>query len=496
MRKGNNWFIYLIGVCLLLSVSCSKISQFMQKDYSGNYILGGDTLITIQQNPDKSVWINFYGSYSTQVNVKGNRIGYAMGVDTVALIIEKDGKTLSLEHNGKYESNIGEKIEDADLWNAFQSFAKNNFAEAETRFRKYLQTHPGDLWVELTLTNTLIQLNKVAEAKTELAKYEHNPESESNPAVKAALSIIQYTLTGKEKSAAGQNAWDGYEEVLNIAVAAPQVPQNITQGIQKIFTTQKPLGPEERNIIQQYIAPNMDAIQKFLTLPEKPECYVTSASQPAATLVTHFLRAQSLARSVVLYGRLQAEEGKVKESAEAYHRVIRFGQQLANGPVIPQLIGIAMRSIGEGGFGFLFNEEKITLQEDAQFVYDTLKELRKQEPLATQESILQFATEQANINQMLTRAHTSETKLILLETAATAKLYQLKEGKTPQTLQELVPTYLPEVPMDTFAKNPIIYQPSSNHPVYSYGPDTTDDGGQIMYDPTNGTISKGDLVFP
>ena len=86
--------------------------------------------------------------------------------------------------------------------------------------------------------------------------------------------------------------------------------------------------------------------------------------------------------------------------------------------------------------------------------------------------------------------------MIILETAAATKLYELKEGKLPTSPQELVPTYISELPIDTFTKNPIILKSlGQSFTIYSYGPDTTDDNGQIKYDPTNGIMSRGDLLL-
>jgi len=503
MKTRYKWILYWIVGCMLVGTCCTKV---LQKDFSGNYVLlGGEPLIFIRQNPDKSVWISYetYGPMSTQAKVVEDRIYYSFGGPTSILVMEKDGKTVSHEENGKVLSNIGRKIEDRDLWAAFLSFYQNKFVEAESGFLKYLQIHPDDLLIQLTLTKTFIQESKIKEAKTELAKFEHNSEMESNPIYKTELLKINYTLIGKEKSVVGQNAWDGYEEVLKLATAVPQgLPQNVYTRVYDMERHPRPLGIEEQNLIQQYIAPNMNAIQKLLSLPEKPECYITSATQPASQSVFQSLRALGFAKAVILYGRLQAEDGKVKEAAEAYRRVIRFGQQMMNGTIIPQLMGVAIRAIGEGGYKLLFNEGKISRVEDAQFVYNTLKELKKQEPFTTLESVMKFeAFPEANKEALKTfpiREQTAETRLILLETSAAMKLYQLKEGKSPQTLQDLVPTYLPELPVDTFTKNPIILKndPDKGILIYSYGPDTTDDRGQILYDPTNGTISKGDLVFP
>jgi tetratricopeptide (TPR) repeat protein len=505
IKKVSLTVILLLAGLNLLLVSCGKIqgifSQFTQKDYSGNYILyGGPTLIEIHRNPDQSFWITL-SQMSTMAKVKGSRILYSFyGGSTSTLIIESDGKTLNGEYNGKLVSNIGRKIDDNELWSALQAFTNNDFANAELGLQSYLQSHPNDVFVQLILTKAMLQEGKITEAKSEIAKYENNPELQSNHSFKQSFVCIKYDLTGKEKSSLGFNAWDGYQETINLTQAAPQVSEKIYRDIRKIETTQIPLGLAERESIQQYLAPNFNAIQKFLNLPEKTECYVTWASLPPSTIIPRLLRAQSLAKSVVLYGRLQAEKGNMKEAVEAYRRVIRFGQQMTQGSLLNQLVGIPIRVIGENGFSRLFSEGKIAHADKAQLMLITLKELRRLDPISTLDALLQLEPEphiaKLNIRAALNRAHVAESKLILLETTAATKLYQLQEGKLPESIQTLIPTYIPELPVDTFAKNPIILKSFDQLVVlYSYGPDTTNDNGQIIYDPTNGVFSRGDLLL-
>ncbi len=54
---------------------------------------------------------------------------------------------------------------------------------------------------------------------------------------------------------------------------------------------------------------------------------------------------------------------------------------------------------------------------------------------------------------------------------------------------------LPEVPADPFSSGTLLLRPDTNR-FYSVGPDETDDGGAVIYDATNGTISSGDILLP
>ncbi len=57
--------------------------------------------------------------------------------------------------------------------------------------------------------------------------------------------------------------------------------------------------------------------------------------------------------------------------------------------------------------------------------------------------------------------------------------YRLAHGALPETLRDLVPTYLPDVPLDPFDGKPLRYKHfEQGYAVYSVGPDGNDDGGR------------------
>lgn len=68
----------------------------------------------------------------------------------------------------------------------------------------------------------------------------------------------------------------------------------------------------------------------------------------------------------------------------------------------------------------------------------------------------------------------------LAGTGLAIRLYELDHGRRPQTLQQLVPDYLPGVPEDRFATDhsAIRYKPNASPPVlYSIGVNGLDDMG-------------------
>jgi hypothetical protein len=75
----------------------------------------------------------------------------------------------------------------------------------------------------------------------------------------------------------------------------------------------------------------------------------------------------------------------------------------------------------------------------------------------------------------------TETAFRLLQTDFAIRLFQLDRGRAPASLAELVPDYLPAVPIDPFSGQPLVYRVKAGKPVvYSVGPDEVDDGGLFL----------------
>jgi hypothetical protein len=90
----------------------------------------------------------------------------------------------------------------------------------------------------------------------------------------------------------------------------------------------------------------------------------------------------------------------------------------------------------------------------------------------------------------------AETRLLIADAALQA--YSLEHGRPPETLQQLVPEYLEEPPMDPFSSTPVKYlRDGSRYTVYSVGLDGDDDQGTPEDPAFNGDIAfAGPHVHP
>ena len=84
------------------------------------------------------------------------------------------------------------------------------------------------------------------------------------------------------------------------------------------------------------------------------------------------------------------------------------------------------------------------------------------------------------------------------------QIYHQKQGHWPSSLNELTPSYLPELPLDRITGRPLKYLIVDDRPiVYSVGVDLDDDRGEVPYDaeadnalPHKAWPTKGDVSQP
>jgi hypothetical protein len=103
-----------------------------------------------------------------------------------------------------------------------------------------------------------------------------------------------------------------------------------------------------------------------------------------------------------------------------------------------------------------------------------------------------FQISSPNFGEAKTREKVALAKYDLLRLFTAKKLSFLERQKEPENMEDLVPDYLPELLMDPFTGKEPFRKESF---FYSTGPDKIDQKGATIYDPTNGTVTPGDIYF-
>jgi hypothetical protein len=223
-------------------------------------------------------------------------------------------------------------------------------------------------------------------------------------------------------------------------------------------------------------------------------------------VVTH----KRIAQLLVAEGTVHLEERHTNDAARSFAGCIMFAHAAhRHGVIIDELVAIACQALGSRQLVQLASH----LSPDA--VREILLELialdRARE---TTSAIVQRDSEWSRgayglwrsiLMRMVTRKglraaeasfksqharSVAALRLVIAELAVRG--HQTKNGKPPMALAELVPAWLPAVPLDPFSNGPLVYRGATNSfLLYSVGPDGHDDHGTPL---KRGEMEKGDLL--
>jgi len=142
------------------------------------------------------------------------------------------------------------------------------------------------------------------------------------------------------------------------------------------------------------------------------------------------------------------------------------------------------------------------LKADEKYVLESVEPIPTQAQFNTAYTINSGLIAKADLsNEASIRQSVAKVKADLRSIATALESYYVDWNKYPTNLNNLTTpiAYLTQVFGDPFAKGNEslqvgVTENSDNWKAYSVGPDQIDDDGEIIYDPTNGTISKGDII--
>lgn len=96
----------------------------------------------------------------------------------------------------------------------------------------------------------------------------------------------------------------------------------------------------------------------------------------------------------------------------------------------------------------------------------------------------------------LPRIFATESQNRITELTVALEYYRMKNKEYPDSLEQLSPGIIKEPILDPITGKPFMYHKTDEaFELYSIGPDLKDDKGELVYDPTNGTVSAGDIVY-
>jgi len=224
--------------------------------------------------------------------------------------------------------------------------------------------------------------------------------------------------------------------------------------------------------------------------------------------IPSFLKHHIMAKISVLRGNLFLSRSDLRKAIHYYAIPIRLGQMFRHGSCISHLIGIALEDIGLRPMLDLFEDCRIQDPQSLAAINQTTDLILRNEPapgvmktLAYELHAVPYFTDPLleyplartpwpNANEIWGRERGMLARLLLLKTACAVKGKSLK----PPFPAQLDAAELPEDPFAKGEKLRYVSNGNGGAVVYSLGPDQKDDRALIPYDPTNGTVSAGDIL--
>jgi hypothetical protein len=225
----------------------------------------------------------------------------------------------------------------------------------------------------------------------------------------------------------------------------------------------------------------------------------------------NFLPYQVLCKSLGLGAVFMMLEGRREDALCILMSVYHVGQLLSqNDYVIHRLIGIAIRGIACSSLE-LFALNCCETPADCERLWRALEQLNQWEKADKEDVMgdlegavaprwrsawLTIRSVEGSMEGIRTRLHCAQSQFQLIRATVAGRHHFLRTGAFPRNASEFAPLLPAGPPPDPHKPSEALgfRTDADQFLCYSVGPDQKDDAGTIVYDPTNGTKSQGDVV--
>jgi len=219
----------------------------------------------------------------------------------------------------------------------------------------------------------------------------------------------------------------------------------------------------------------------------------------------HTKEAQSfrnLARTIDSEAGAAITRGNYAQASDLTLTNVRLGVMLQRGgTVIEYVVGVAIQGVAQNRFIELRRDlppeesrRVIATLEHAILEAEDVRSVAKRDRAmgersygwaARLENVIESAGIATNLKPFLQAAVRRNAGMRLLQTDLALRLYQHDHGELPRDLEQLVPTYLPALPLDPYSGQLLRYRiDGDDFILYSIGKDRRDDGGTFTNSPT------------
>jgi hypothetical protein len=252
--------------------------------------------------------------------------------------------------------------------------------------------------------------------------------------------------------------------------------------------------PEE---IRSAVSQNSKALETVRSgLKKQSAVPVTNDITWVNTHIVQLGEHKSMARLLTAEGLVHLQEGRTNEAARSFADCIMFAHAAhRRGLMITELVAIACQAIGAQRLVQVARHVPPDALREILADLIALDQAREPASAILQRDrewsrkaygvwwsmwmrILTYKNLRAAQESFEKKQARSVAALRLVMTELAVRGYEAKNGKPPMALAELVPYWLPAVPVDPFSNKPLVYRVTTNSfLLYSVGPDGKDDLG-------------------
>jgi hypothetical protein len=237
------------------------------------------------------------------------------------------------------------------------------------------------------------------------------------------------------------------------------------------------------------------------------DCWTPLTYREADILDAPLLEMRALARAFEAEARWAANEGRLDDAVESHWNTLRVARANERGGLILHvLVGWAIERMGLSGLAA--DADRLEPEERRDLI-NRIRQFEATDPPLGETVARELAWFDDVYGWEVKLGRILGDDLMALDTVRNAesgtrayrrvvlaalalRCYEAEHGRLPERLDELVPEYLPEVPLDPFDGEPLRYRADGDAAprVYSIGPNRRDDGG--VADPRS---EKSDVVL-
>jgi hypothetical protein len=401
-------------------------------------------------------------------------------------IVSQKWEDVELDHAKAPFPSFLHKLNDERIIDYFHKRLDNNISEGTLqKIRSISKDNPDDPYLSLHLVEMEIMLGNLETAESLWKEWNAKNRSHPDPFLLNSSREVFKSLCMKR-----------------IKTNHPALP-----GIEKVFGD--PPANLDATLSWFHDFWKTDQLDFTSSYPLVPSSVPTGFAH--FPRVPNFLEFQVKTKVCRILGQFYLFQGRCKESLSLLCALYRLGQSLnSNGILIQRLIGIAIRAIATGGLECYVLNACCETEEEFRKCVDALSRLHNTPGTDVAENLfvgeysflrtrmIEVSPPYSNYLEAETRYKVSDMKFELVRMAAAARYHLASKGDFPSSVSDLSSFLKGERPEDAFdEKAPLKFLRISENQfsVYSIGPDKTDDKAAFSYDPTNGTITPGDIFI-